>query len=174
MHDPTSRASLQESHQTFKGLHVLGVRLLHPSRKFLHCELQFAPVLTEIAGPHRPRSVGSSILCIKPLAIFFLSNSVGPHRPRSVAVRFSEPSSLSFSSPVIRTKNTQSIVVRRHVMCGFRYPTQMLNFPSDFPIRCITSNTFPSDTARISHTIHCFFKLLDFSVNGHEHTSRKP
>ena len=39
---------------TFEGLHVLVVRLLHPSRKFLHCELQLTPVLTEMAGPRRP------------------------------------------------------------------------------------------------------------------------
>ena len=37
--------------------------LLHPSRKFLHRELQLTPVVTEIAGPHRPRSVASSTLC---------------------------------------------------------------------------------------------------------------
>ena len=58
---------------------VLDVRLLHPSRKFLHCELQLTPVLTEIAGPHRPRPVASSILCTQLLAIFFIS------RPHSFA-----------------------------------------------------------------------------------------
>ena len=68
-----SRTSLQQSHQTFDGLHVLGVRLLHPSRQFLHGELQLTPVLTEMAGPHRPRSVASSTLCLKLLAIFFIS-----------------------------------------------------------------------------------------------------
>ena len=57
------------------GLHVLSVRLLHPSRKFLHCELHLTPVLTEIAGQHRPRSVESSILSTKLLAIFFISRS---------------------------------------------------------------------------------------------------
>ena len=46
--------SCQESHQTLDGLHVLGIRLLHPSRKFLYRELQVTPALTEIAGPHRP------------------------------------------------------------------------------------------------------------------------
>ena len=55
--DQASRTSCQESHQTLDGLLVLGIRLLHPSRKFLHRELQLAPVLTEIAGPYRPRSV---------------------------------------------------------------------------------------------------------------------
>ena len=76
VHDQACRTSLQESHQTFEGLHVLGVWLLHPSRKFLRCELQLTSVLTEIAGPHRPRSVASSTLCIKLLAIFFISR---PH-----------------------------------------------------------------------------------------------
>ena len=71
--DQASRTFLQESHQTFKGLHVLGVQLLHSPRKLLHCELQLTPVLTEEAGPHRPRSVASSILSTKLLAIFFIS-----------------------------------------------------------------------------------------------------
>ena len=55
------------------GLHLLGVRLLQPSRQFLHRELQLTPVLTERAGPHRPRSVASSTFGIKLFAIFFVS-----------------------------------------------------------------------------------------------------
>ena len=48
----------------FEGWHVLGVRLLHPFRKFLHYKLQLTRVSTEIAGPHRPRSAATSVLCI--------------------------------------------------------------------------------------------------------------
>ena len=43
IHNQTSRTSLQESHQTFEGLHVLGVGLLHASRQFLRCELRHLP-----------------------------------------------------------------------------------------------------------------------------------
>ena len=74
---PSMSDVLQESHQTFEGLHVFGVRLLYPSRKFLHSELQLTSVLTEITGPHRPRSVAISILCTNFLAIFFIFALVG-------------------------------------------------------------------------------------------------
>ena len=64
-HDQVSRTFLQESHQTFEDLHVLAIRLLHPSRQFLHRELQYISVLTVIADSNHPRSIVSSILCIK-------------------------------------------------------------------------------------------------------------
>ena len=83
--------SFRNRTRRFEGLHVLGIRLLHPSRQFLHRELQLTSVLTEIAGPHRPRWVASSTLCIKLLAIFFVSrpNTRSPH---SFAFRCSVPS----------------------------------------------------------------------------------
>ena len=65
----------------FRACMFLVLRLLHLSRKFLHCELQLTSVLTEIAGPHRPRSVASSTLCIKLLAIVFISR---PHTRSTV------------------------------------------------------------------------------------------
>ena len=68
------RTSFQESHQALERSHVLGIRLLHPSRKVLHCELQLPSVLTEVAGPHRPRSEARSTLSITFLAIVLVSH----------------------------------------------------------------------------------------------------
>ena len=68
------RTSFQESHQALERSHVLGIRLLHPSRKVLHCELQLTSVLTEVAGPHRPRSEARSTLSITFLAIVLVSH----------------------------------------------------------------------------------------------------
>ena len=72
--DQASRTSFQASDQTFECLHVLGVWLLHSSRKFFHRELQLTPVLTEVTCTHRPRSATRTILSVKLLATTFFSH----------------------------------------------------------------------------------------------------
>ena len=42
------------------------------------------------------------------------------------------------------------------------------NFPSDTPIRFITSSTY-QNAAPASLSIHCIQQLVDLAINGHEH-----
>ena len=61
-----------------------------------------------------------------------------------------------------------------NVSITFRYPTQMLNLPSDTPIKFITFKHLPiKRCSHISQTVHCFQQLKEFAVNGQVHGSCK-
>ena len=104
-------------------------------------------------------SCTSPISTLGPITAVVLTNKCFPDSSRNALQSDLRP---------LKEKSSPQRTSLTNVSITFRYPTQMLNLPSDTPI-----NLSIKRCSRISRTVHCFQHLVDYAVNGHEHSSRK-